>query len=110
MLENNCSSLLVKFHFEYSSSRHHTPKIQTNAKQDQTKATKMTNGLNDHPYEDRLKGMFSLQKRWPRAIGQHFFKYLKESHTEEGQDLFFLPKCKTDFIMDLSYNKILNEC
>ena len=61
------------------------------------RATRMIRGLETKHYEERLKelGMFSLRNRQRRDIIA-FFKYLKDSHREEGQDLLsIIPRCKT---------------
>ena len=58
----------------------------------------MIRGLETKPYEERLKelGMFSLEKRKLRGDMIAYFKYLKDCHTEEGQDLFsIIPECRT---------------
>ena len=57
----------------------------------------MTRGLETKPYEERLTelGMFSLEKRRLRGEMIALFKYLKDCHTEEGQDIFsIIPVCR----------------
>ena len=50
----------------------------------------MIRGLETKHYEERLNefGIFSFEKRRLRDDMIALFKYLKGSHTEEGQDLF----------------------
>ena len=74
----------------------------------QRRETRMIRGLETKLYEERLKelGMFSLEKRRLRGHMIALFKYLKDCHTEEGQDLFsIIPECKTYIIMGSNYRK-----
>ena len=54
------------------------------------RATRIIRGLETKLYEEKLNelGMFSLEKRRLRGGKIAVFKYLKGSHTEEGQELF----------------------
>ena len=57
----------------------------------------MIRGLEAMPYEEGLKelGLFSTEQRRLRRDMIALFKYLKSSHTEEGQDLFsVIPECR----------------
>ena len=58
----------------------------------------MIRELETKPYEERLKvlDMFSPEKRRLGGDMIILFRYLKGSHTEEGQDLFLIiPECRT---------------
>ncbi|KAF7252393.1 hypothetical protein EYD10_02111 [Varanus komodoensis] len=64
----------------------------------QGKATKIIQGFETLPYEERLRelSMFSLEKKRLRGDIISLYKYLKACHKEEGQDLFLLvPECRT---------------
>ena len=57
----------------------------------------MIRGLETKPIEESLKelGLFSLERRRLRRDRIALVKYLKDSHTEEGQDLFLIiPECR----------------
>ena len=91
---------LVKPHLEYYVQfwAPHFKKDVDKLDRVQRRATMMIGGLETKPYGERLNelGVFSPEKSRLRGGMIALFKYLKGSHTEEGQDLFsILPECRT---------------
>ena len=78
--------------------RPHLKKDANKLEQVERRAARMIRGLEAKRHEERLKepSMYSLEKRRLRGDEVTLFKYLKDSHIEEGQDLFLIiPECRT---------------